>query len=134
MSGFYGAAVAPQEVAITAGCNQAFCLAMMALAGAGDEVMLPVPYYFNHRMWLDMLGVATVALPFRPDRGGVPDPREAAERITARTRAIVLISPNNPTGAVYPPSVLAEFLAVARSRAIALVIDETYKDFLTHPG
>jgi aspartate/methionine/tyrosine aminotransferase len=134
MSGFYGATVAPGEVAITAGCNQAFCLAMMALARAGDEVILPLPYYFNHRMWLDMLGVATVALPFRPDRGGVPDPREAAERITARTRAIVLISPNNPTGAIYPPEVLAEFLALARRRGIALVIDETYKDFLAEPG
>jgi aspartate/methionine/tyrosine aminotransferase len=134
MSGFYGARVAAEEVAITAGCNQAFCLAMMALAGTGDEVILPLPYYFNHRMWLDMLGVATVGLPFRADRGGVPDPREAEERITARTRAIVLISPNNPTGAVYPPAVLAEFLALARRRGIALVIDETYKDFLTDPG
>ncbi len=134
MSRFYGAPVAPGEVAITAGCNQGFCLAMMALAGAGDEVILPLPYYFNHRMWLDMLGIATVALPFRPDRNGVPDPREAAERITRRTRAIVLISPNNPTGAVYPPSVLAEFFALARSRGIALVIDETYKDFLADEG
>jgi aspartate/methionine/tyrosine aminotransferase len=134
MSGFYGAAVAPGEVAITAGCNQGFCLAMMALAGAGDEIILPLPYYFNHRMWLDMLGIATVGMPFRADRGGVPDPREAAERITARTRAIVLISPNNPTGAVYPPAVLAEFFALARTRGIALVIDETYKDFLAAPG
>jgi aspartate/methionine/tyrosine aminotransferase len=134
MSGFYGAPVAAEAVAITAGCNQAFCLAMMALAGTGDEVILPLPYYFNHRMWLDMLGIATVALPFRPDRGGVPDPREAAERITRRTRAIVLISPNNPTGAIYPPEVLADFLALARARDIALVIDETYKDFLAETG
>ncbi len=134
MSGFYDAKVAPGEIAITAGCNQGFCLAMMALAGAGDEVILPLPYYFNHRMWLDMLGIATVALPFRPDRGGVPDPREAAERITARTRAIVLISPNNPTGAVYSPAALGEFFALARSRGIALVIDETYKDFLAEAG
>jgi aspartate/methionine/tyrosine aminotransferase len=134
MTSFYGARVAPEQVAITAGCNQGFCLAMMALAGAGDEVILPLPYYFNHRMWLDMLGVATVTLPFRADRGGVPDPREAAERITRRTRAIVLISPNNPTGAIYPPTVLAEFLALARARGIALVIDETYKDFLAETG
>ena len=134
MGGVYGAAVAPGEVAVTAGCNQAFCLAMMALAGAGDEVILPLPYYFNHRMWLDMLGIATVGLPFRPDRFGAPDPRDAADRITARTRAIVLISPNNPTGAVYPPELLADFFALARARNIALVIDETYKDFLAEHG
>src|SRR5437667_908455 len=111
MSQFYGAGIAAADVSITAGCNQAFCLAVMALAEAGDEVILPLPYYFNHRMWLDMLGIATVGLPFRPDRSGVPDPGEAAARITARTRAIVLISPNNPTGAVYPPDTLAAFLA-----------------------
>src|SRR5260221_3092029 len=51
MSGFYGAQIATEEAAITAGCNQAFCLAMMALAATGDEVILPLPYYFNHRMW-----------------------------------------------------------------------------------
>jgi aspartate/methionine/tyrosine aminotransferase len=134
MSGFYGARIATEEVAITAGCNQAFCLAMMALAATGDEVILPLPYYFNHRMWLDMLGIATVTLPFRAERGGLPDPKEAAERITKRTRAIVLISPNNPTGAVYPPALLAEFFALARARGIALVIDETYQDFLADPG
>ena len=46
----------PSEVAITAGCNQAFCAAIATLAAPGDEVMLPVPWYFNHKMWLDMSG------------------------------------------------------------------------------
>ena len=134
MSAFYDARIATAEVAITAGCNQAFCLALMALAGAGDEVILPLPYYFNHRMWLDMLGVTAVHLPFRPDRGGVPDPDEAAALIGPRTRAIVLVSPNNPTGAVYPKATLAAFRDLARARGIALVIDETYKDFLASDG
>jgi aspartate/methionine/tyrosine aminotransferase len=134
MAEFYGGAVEPQQVAIAAGCNQAFCLAMMALAGAGDDVILPVPYYFNHRMWLDMLGIGATLLPFRADRGGVPDPMEAAKLIGPRTRAIVLVTPNNPTGAVYPPDVVAAFFELAASRRIALVLDETYKDFLAEPG
>jgi len=78
MADFYGAKVDPADVAITAGCNQAFCLAILALAKAGDEVILPLPYYFNHQMWLDMQGITARHLSFRPERGGVPDPAEAA--------------------------------------------------------
>jgi aspartate/methionine/tyrosine aminotransferase len=126
----YGGPVAPEQVSITAGCNQAFCLAMLALAAAGDEVILPLPYYFNHRMWLDMQGIRAVPLPFRPERGGVPDPQDAAACLTGRTRAIVLVTPNNPTGAVYPPDVIAAFHRLAQANDLALVIDETYRDFL----
>ncbi|MGE0119439.1 MAG: aminotransferase [Dongiaceae bacterium] len=126
----YGGAVAPEQVSITAGCNQAFCLAVLALAGSGDEVLLPLPYYFNHRMWLDMQGIRAVPLPFRPERGGVPDPQDATACLTGRTRAIVLVTPNNPTGAVYPPEVIAAFYRLAQANGLALVIDETYRDFL----
>jgi len=133
MSGVYGGSIAADNVQITAGCNQAFCLAVLALAKAGDEILLPVPYYFNHQMWLEMQGIEAVHLPFRADRAGVPDPAEAATLITGRTRAIVLVSPNNPTGTVYPPEVLAQFRDLAADRGIALILDETYKDFLA-PG
>ncbi len=128
-SGFYGGPVGPENVLITAGCNQAYCLATMALAQRGDEVILPLPYYFNHQMWLDSLGIKAVHLPFRADRDGVPDPIEAAARITDRTRAILLVTPNNPTGAVIPPDVLTAFRDLCAERGIALILDETYKDF-----
>lgn len=126
----YAGDVAAGDLLISAGCNQAFCLATLALAGPGDEVLLPLPYYFNHQMWLEMVGVRAVHLPFRPDRGGVPDPEDAAARITPRTRAIVLVTPNNPTGAVYPPGAIAAFHDLARAHGLALVLDETYRDFL----
>jgi aspartate/methionine/tyrosine aminotransferase len=130
----YGGAVRPDQCFVTAGCNQAFCLAIMALARAGDEVILPVPYYFNHRMWLDMLGIRAVHLGFRPDRAGVPDPADAVPLIGPRTRAIVLVTPSNPTGAIYPPAVIEAFHELARSHGLALLIDETYKDFLGRDG
>lgn len=130
----YGAPVPAERVIVTAGCNQAFCLATMALAGSGDEVILPLPYYFNHQMWLEMLGIRAVHLPFRPDRGGVPDPETAAGLIGPRTRAIVLVTPNNPTGAVYPPDVIADFYQLAKARGVALILDETYRDFLPEDG
>lgn len=134
MSEAYEGRISPDQVAVTAGCNQAFCLVMTALAQAGDEVILPVPYYFNHQMWLEMQGIRARHLPCRAAAGLIPDPEEARGLITPRCRAIVLVSPNNPTGAVYPPEVIARFLALARERGIALVIDETYKDFLAAGG
>ena len=128
----YGGAVAPEQVAITQGCNQAFCAVMATLAGAGDEVLLPTPWYFNHKMWLDMQGVR--AVPLAPGAGLLPDPDEAAARITPRTRAIVLVSPNNPGGVEYPAELVAAFRDLARARGLALIVDETYRDFDAREG
>jgi len=130
----YRARIPPANVMITARCNQAFCLAALALAKPGDEIILPLPYYFNHQMWLEMQDIQAVHLPFRPDWGGVPDPRRAGALINSRTRAIVLVTPNNPTGAVYPPAVIAAFYELARQHRIALILDETYRDFLPEDG
>jgi len=124
----YGGAIAPAQVAITAGCNQAFCAAMATIAGPGDGVILPLPYYFNHKMWLDMAGVETQALPTGDDL--LPDPERADALITPRTRAIVLVSPNNPAGVSYPPALIRAFFELARTHGLALIVDETYRDYL----
>jgi len=126
-SAAYGADIAAAQVAITGGCNMAFAAVMATLAGAGDEVLLPVPWYFNHAMWAEMNGVRAVALPC--GEGMLPDPETAARLITDRTRAIVLVTPNNPTGAEYPAELLEAFYELARTRGLALVVDETYRDF-----
>lgn len=126
----YGADVAADRVAITSGCNQAFFAAMVALAGAGDAVILPTPWYFNHQMTLDMLGIEARALPLDPAAGFLPDLGALERLIDARTRAVVLVSPNNPTGAVYPEALLGEILALCARCGVALVLDETYRDFM----
>jgi aspartate/methionine/tyrosine aminotransferase len=131
-SAAYGGRVAAEEVAITSGCNQAFCAAMATLAAPGDEVLLPTPWYFNHKMWLDMSGVR--AVPLTQGAGLLPDPEEAARLVTERTRAVVLVSPNNPGGAEYPADLVRAFRDLARERGIALVLDETYRDFDARPG
>lgn len=123
----YGGAIRDTEVAITQGCNQAFCAVMSTLAGAGDAVILPTPWYFNHKMWLDMQGVTTVPLATGP--GLIPNAADCAALITPRTRAIVLVSPNNPGGVEYPAQTLADFRDLARTHGIALIVDETYRDF-----
>lgn len=128
----YGAAVSPAHVAITQGCNQAFCAAVSTLARAGEAVILPVPWYFNHKMWLDMQGIEAVPLPCGKDM--LPDPDMAARLIEGRTRAIVLVTPNNPSGAEYPGGLVGRFFDLAQAHGMALILDETYRDFDSRPG
>jgi aspartate/methionine/tyrosine aminotransferase len=131
-SAAYGGEIAASDVAITQGCNQAFCAITATIAGAGDEVLLPTPWYFNHKMWLDMQGITTVRLP--AGDGLVPDAAVAERLLTPRTRAIVLVTPNNPGGVEYPAGTLRAFFDLARSRGLALIVDETYRDFDARPG
>ena len=131
-SAAYGGVIAPEQVAITSGCNQAFAATIAALCTEGDDVILPVPYYFNHRMWLDMAGVRTVPLAVGP--GMVPTVEAARALITPKTRAIALVSPNNPAGVEYPSETLAAFAALARAHGLKLIVDETYRDFDSRTG
>ena len=128
----YGGKVNADQVAITSGCNQAFAAAIATLCTEGDEVIIPVPYYFNHRMWLDMSGVKTVALMTGDDM--VPRVEDAAMLITPKTRAIALVSPNNPCGVEYSAETLSAFKDLARKSGIALIVDETYRDFDSRTG
>ncbi|KZY47278.1 hypothetical protein A3731_30155, partial [Roseovarius sp. HI0049] len=128
----YGGEIGAEHVAITSGCNQAFCSAITALCTEGDEVILPTPWYFNHKMWLDMSGVTAVPLPTGPEL--LPDPGEAEARLTNRTRAIVLVTPNNPGGVEYPADLVESFYRLAQARGLKLIVDETYRDFDARPG
>ena len=131
-SAAYNGQIGTAQVAITSGCNQAFCAVISALCGEGDEVILPTPWYFNHKMWLDMSGVRTLPLPARA--GLLPEVEEAASLITNRTRAIVLVTPNNPGGVEYPAQLVRDFYELARRHGLALIIDETYRDFDARTG
>ncbi len=130
VSQFYQTRVSSEEVFITAGCNQAFFLSMLTLGKAGDEIILPVPYYFNHRMTLEMLGMTPVLLPCRPKTGMLPEVDIAEMLITPQTRGIVLVTPNNPSGTVYPSGLIEDFYRLAQAKGLYLILDETYRDFL----
>jgi aspartate/methionine/tyrosine aminotransferase len=127
LSTAYRGRVQAEHVVVTAGCNQAFCLVASALAAPGDEVVLTLPYYFNHDMWLRMTGIVPVYLEPGPDL--VPTPEAAEALITARTRAIVVVTPGNPSGATVPPDRIAALAEVAARHDVALVLDETYRSF-----
>ncbi len=128
----YGGTVETGQVAITSGCNHAFTCAIATLAQAGDEVILPSPWFFNHEMWLTMNGIRAVPLPTGHDM--LPDPGDAAALITDRTRAIVVVTPNNPAGVEYPADLMRALCRIAREHDIALIVDETYRDFHSAPG
>lgn len=132
VAALYGGPVEPDRIAITAGCNLAFVVAIMAVARAGDAVLLPAPWYFNHAMTLQMLGIEARALPCRAEDGFIPDVKAAEGLIDGSVRALVLVSPNNPTGAVAAPETIDGFAALARRKGLWLILDETYRDFL--PG
>ncbi len=128
----YGGQLTADDVVVTAGCNQAFCLVADALAAPGDEVVVARPVYFNHEMWLRMRGVVPVVAEPGPDL--VPRAADVEPLISPRTRAVVLVTPGNPTGVTVPPEELAAFAALARRHGVALVLDETYRSFRDDPG
>ena len=128
----YNADTSASNVAITSGCNQAFAATVASLCSEGDEVILPTPWYFNHKMWLDMSGVRAVPLPVGD--GMLPDPAAAETLITIRTKAIVLVTPNNPAGVEYADDLVLAFFELARAKGLSLIVDETYRDFDSRSG
>jgi aspartate/methionine/tyrosine aminotransferase len=130
MRNLYDATLCPEEIAITAGANQATYLAIQTLAKAGDEVILTSPCFFNNMMVCQQLGIKQVYFECREQDGFVPNPKLLKLLITKKTRSIVLVSPANPTGVTIPPDTLLEFAKVAHAYNVALIVDETYRDLL----
>jgi hypothetical protein len=107
---------------------------MVALCRAGDQVVVQAPYYFDHAMALEMLGIRPILAPFDEESGGLPSPAVIESLISDKTRAILLVTPSNPTGAITPPKTLAALYDMARKRGIALILDETYNEFIPGGG
>ena len=116
------------RVVVTAGGNLAFMNAVLAVTDPGDEVVLPVPYYFNHEMAVTMAGARPV--PVRTTSARQLDLGAIADAISERTRAVVTVSPNNPTGAVYPELDLRALNALCRDRGVFHIHDEVYEYFV----
>ena len=126
----YGADISAGNIHITAGCNQAFMCTAIALAGAGDTVALTNPFYFNHDTTLSMLGIGRRLVDCDPATGFLPDLGSAEAALSAGAKMLAVVTPNNPTGAVYPPELLHALFRLCRKYGAWLVVDETYRDFL----
>jgi aspartate/methionine/tyrosine aminotransferase len=127
---------AEREILITPGANHAAYMALSVLLEAGDEVLLVSPWYFNHEMAVRLLGGAVQTVPAAPGDGFVPSLAALERAWTPRTRALVLVNPNNPTGARYPEAwieALAEMLrADPRWAEVWILVDQTYQEIFFH--
>ena len=122
-----GIGAARGRIMVTAGANMAFMHAVLATTSPGDEVILPIPFYFNHEMAVQMAGCRVVCVP--TDECYQLSIDAIARAIGSRTRAIVTISPNNPSGAVYAESALRRINELCRDRGLYHISDETYEYF-----
>lgn len=125
------------ELMITSGANLGFVNAAAAVCDPGDDMVLLSPYYFNHFMTLDMLGVGHRICP--SDDFFLPDVNKIRSMIGPGTRAVVMVSPNNPTGVTYPREIISQLVDLCRVKNIWLISDETYERFVydiphTSPG
>jgi alanine-synthesizing transaminase len=123
-----GMPVAADRVVVTAGTSEGIELALTTLAGAGDDVLVPVPTYPLYTAVLAKIGARPIFYNTHPSHGWVPDAQEIRQLITPATRALVVIDPNNPTGASYPADVKRALLEIADQHNIPLLADEVYAD------
>jgi alanine-synthesizing transaminase len=123
-----GMPLCPDRVVVTSGTSEGIELALTALAESGDEVLIPVPTYPLYTAVLAKIGARAVFYRTDPSRGWLPDLDHIRSLITPATRALVVIDPNNPTGATYPPDVRRELVDLADRHNFPLLADEVYAD------
>ncbi|MFN7853481.1 MAG: pyridoxal phosphate-dependent aminotransferase [Dolichospermum sp.] len=114
-------------IVVTAGSNMGFINAILAITSPGDEIILNTPYYFNHEMAIKMAGCHPVLVATDANYQLIPEAIAAA--ITNKTRAVVTISPNNPTGVIYSETALKQVNEICRERGIYHISDEAYEYF-----
>lgn len=122
--------VTAEEVFIGNGVSELIDLALRALLNSGDEVLVPSPDYPLWTAAVNLNSGRAVHYPCRPERGFVPDPEEIESLITRRTRALIIVNPNNPTGAVYPRETLAAIARLAEKHRLVVFADEIYDQIL----
>jgi aspartate/methionine/tyrosine aminotransferase len=115
-------------VFLTAGTSEGIEITLNALANPGDEVLVPMPTYPLYTAVMAKIEAKVVYYHLDPNRGWMPDVDEIRSLITPRTRALVVIDPNNPTGAIYPASVHRELLDLAATHGFVVLADEVYGD------
>jgi alanine-synthesizing transaminase len=123
-----GVPVTADRVLITSGTSEGIELALTAIVDEGDDVLVPSPTYPLYTAVLAKIGANPVYYRTDPSQGWLPDLDHMADAVTPRTRALVLIDPNNPTGAVYPEAVRRQLVAFAEARGLVLLADEVYGD------
>ena len=116
-----------RQIIVTVGANEAILLAMLATLNPGDEVLVPDPMWLHYFYCAQLAGARVVSVPLRAEDGWQLDPAEVERRITPRTRMVVLNSPHNPTGAVYPRATFEAIAEIVERHDLLLLSDEIYQ-------
>jgi len=122
-----------REIMVTTGTQEAVAVAALTLLGPGDEWLMPDPYYFSYELAVQYAGGRVIFIPTFAREDFQPDPDEIESRITPRTKAIILLTPHNPTGAVYTRAALERIAEIAWRRNLLIISDEIYEK-LVHEG
>jgi aminotransferase len=130
----YGLDYPANEIVVTAGVQESIMLTMLAIVSPGDEVLITSPRFTTYDTAVHLCGGVPVPVPTCEANDFALDPAEIEKRITPRTRAFVLVSPNNPTGAVTPPAAIRQIAAIALRHDILIVADEIYAKMLYAPN
>jgi aspartate aminotransferase len=129
--GGYGIRLTAENVLITCGGSEAILFTFAVVGDPGDEIIIPEPFYTNYNGYASMSNLKIVPLTLRVEDGyRLPSKAEIESKITPRTKAILVCSPNNPTGTVYSPEELERVVAIAVKHDLFLIGDEVYKEFI----
>ncbi len=129
--GGYGISLAADNVIITLGGSEAILLAFATVGDPGDEIIIPEPFYTNYNGYASLANLKVVPLTLKVEDGyRLPPAADFEAKITPRTRAIVLCSPNNPTGSVYSDEELRRVVEIAKKHDLYIIGDEVYKEFV----
>jgi len=126
----YGLDYAAPEIMVTAGTQEGVLLCMLALLDPGDEVLVPAPRFTSYDTAVQLAGGVLVDIPTTEAEDFAITAANIEARLTPRTKAVVLITPNNPSGAVTPPAMIREIAELAIRRDLVIISDEIYAELL----
>ena len=118
------------EILITAGGQAGLHISVMALANPGDEIIILIPYYPPYLVNATLADAKPVFVELKSEEGFIPDPSAIEKALTSKTKALIVLSPNNPTGAVYPEETLQRIVEMAKERELMVISDEVYESML----
>ena len=118
------------EILITAGGQAGLHISVMALANPGDEIIILIPYYPPYLVNATLADAKPVFVELKSEEGFIPDPSAIEKAVTSKTKVLIVLSPNNPTGAVYPEETLQRIVEMARERDFMVISDEVYESML----
>jgi aspartate aminotransferase/aminotransferase len=126
----FGRTVAPSDVLVTAGAVNALAAIVAGIAEEGDEILIPDPGWPNYVSMIELARTVPVRYPLRPENEYLPEISEIEERITPRTKALIINNPSNPTGAVFPEETVRALVELAQKHDLWLISDEIYEDLI----